>query len=175
MVGGGGSRASVLAFLVGGAIATFLTWRVTFGLFVVHAAAVLLLSVRLMRTEPKPDVKIDAIGTALSATAIVLIAFACNNILAWGVFLAGPGAPFELLGVSPVPIIVILGIMIGGIFVWTHHRAASGKAPTAGAASGRLTTPMGRSHCRGRDWWYRIGDELCRASLHSDHTGPLRS
>ena len=57
-----GERVGLLGW---SAIATFLTWRVTFGLFVVHAAAVLLLSVRLMRTEPKPDVKIDAIGTAL--------------------------------------------------------------------------------------------------------------
>ncbi len=129
-LGAAGASASVFAFLAGGAIATFLTWRVTFGLFIFHAAAVLLLSARLMPTKPKPEVKIDGIGAALSATAIVLVAFALNNVLVWGVLLAGPGTPFDLLGVSPVPVMVIIGIMMGAaFFFWTHHRVAAGKAP----------------------------------------------
>jgi MFS family permease len=129
-VGSAGAIASVLAFVIGGALATFVSWRVTFGLLVIHAAAVVLLSFRLKPAEGKPEVKIDGVGVVLAAVGIILITFGFNNLRSWGVLLARPAAPFDLLGVSPAPIMIVFGIVLGtGFLVWTHRRAAAGKTP----------------------------------------------
>jgi MFS family permease len=129
-VGSAGAVASVLAFVVGGALATFVSWRVTFGLLVVHAAAVVWLSFRLKPDEGKPKVRIDGAGAVLTAAAVLLITFGFNNLRDWGVLLARPAAPFHLLGVSPAPIMITLGLVIGtGFFAWTQRRAAAGKTP----------------------------------------------
>jgi MFS family permease len=122
--------AGVLAYFVVGTVATWLSWRLAFGLLILHAAAILLLSFRLKPSEAKPSVRIDLVGVLLSAVAIILITFGCNNLRNWGVLLARPAAPFELLGVSPAPIMIVLGIATGTAFlVWTKRQAAAGKTP----------------------------------------------
>src|SRR5262249_59867813 len=49
----------------------------------------------------------------------------------WGVLLARPAAPFDLgIGVSPAPIMIVIGIVIFTAFiVWTQRRAAAGQTP----------------------------------------------
>lgn len=86
----------------------------------------------MLRTQSTPQaaVKIDSIGVVLSAAAIFLVVFSFNNVLPWGLLLAAPTAPFDLLGVSPAPVMVVVGTMIGAAFLaWTHRRAARGEAP----------------------------------------------
>jgi MFS family permease len=122
--------AGVLAFIIVGTVATFLSWRLAFGLLIVHAAAILLLSFKLKPSQSRPAVGIDIVGVMLSAVAIILITFGFNNLRNWGVLLARPAAPFEVLGVSPAPIMIVLGIVLfSGFFVWTHRHAAAGKTP----------------------------------------------
>jgi hypothetical protein len=75
-------------------------------------------------------VGIDLVGVILAAAAIVFISFGFNNLNGWGLALAGPNAPFNLLGLSPAPILIVLGIVLGqGFLSWTHRRAAGGKTP----------------------------------------------
>ena len=75
-------------------------------------------------------IKIDLVGVGLSAFAIALILIAFNNINAWGLLWANPGAPFSILGLSPVPFLIVLGILFGqGFFAWSHKRVADKKTP----------------------------------------------
>lgn len=122
--------AGVLAFLIVGSIATFVSWRLAFGLLVVHCIAILALSVKLKPSEPRMDLKIDMVGVVLAAVGIILITFGFNNVRAWGLFMANPSAPFDFVGVSPAPVMIIAGAIVVSIFFkWSHRRAGVGKPP----------------------------------------------
>ena len=122
--------AGVLAFVIVGSVATFFSWRYAFGLLIVHATAILLLSFRLKPSASNPNVRIDGVGVILAAISIILITFGFNNLRNWGVLLALPAAPFDVLGVSPAIVMIVVGIVIGtAFFVWTHHRVAVSKTP----------------------------------------------
>src|SRR5262249_35142351 len=129
LLGSARAIAGVLAFVIVGFVA-MINWRLAFGLLIVHAAAIFILSFRLKPGESKPEVKIDVVGVILAATAIILITFGFNNIRNWGVLLAPAAAPFDLLGLSPAPVMIVLGLVIGtAFFVWSQRRAAAGKTP----------------------------------------------
>lgn len=122
--------ASGVAFVIAGLIATALSWRYSFALIALLSVVVLILSFRMTPVARQPKIKIDFVGVVLSAAAITLILFAFNNINNWGLLLANDGAPFSILGISPVPILLVLGIVLGqGFFAWSEKRVADKKAP----------------------------------------------
>jgi MFS family permease len=122
--------AGVLAFLIAGFLGTAVGWRSSFGLLVVVAVLVLVLSFRLAPVAPAAGVAIDWVGVVLAAAAITLISLGVNSFNAWGLLLARPGAPFSLLGLSPAPPMVIVGLVFGqAFFMWSRRREAAGKAP----------------------------------------------
>jgi hypothetical protein len=60
----------------------------------------------------------------------IAITFGFNNIRNWGLFLAGSNAPFNLLGVSPAPLLIVVGVVVFSSFlVWTRKRETEGKVP----------------------------------------------
>ena len=129
-LGSARAGAGVAAFLIGGVLGTFIGWRPAFGILIALSAAVFILSFRLKPDQGSPDVQIDLVGVVLAAAAIVLISFGFNNLNQWGLGLAGPNAPFNFLGLSPAPILIVLGIVLGQAFMmWTHGRQAAGKTP----------------------------------------------
>jgi MFS family permease len=122
--------AGVLAFVIVGSVATWLSWRWAFGLLILHAAAILLLSFKLKPSEGKPEVGIDLVGVLLSAVGIILITFGFNNLRNWGVLQARPAAPFDLVGVSPAPVLIVAGVVVlTAFFAWSHRRATGGRKP----------------------------------------------
>jgi len=122
--------ASGVAFVIAGFIATALSWRYSFGLIALLSVVVVILSFRLKPVSRQAGIKIDLVGVGLSAFAIALILFAFNNINTWGLLWANPGAPFSILGLSPVPFLIVLGILLGqGFFAWSHKRVADKKTP----------------------------------------------
>ncbi len=129
-LGSARAAAGVLAFVIGGVLGTFIGWRPAFGILIAVSAIVFFLSFRLKSDLGRPDVGIDMVGVLLAAAAIVLISFGFNNLNRWGLGLAGPNAPFDLLGLSPAPILIVVGIVLGQAFLlWTHRRQAAGKTP----------------------------------------------
>ena len=129
-LGSARAGAGVLAFVIGGVLGTYIGWRPVFGILIAVSAIVFLLSFRLKPDEPRPDVRIDIVGVVLAAAAIILISFGFNNLNGWGLGLATSNAPFSLLGLSPAPISIVVGIVLGQIFLmWTHKRHAAGKTP----------------------------------------------
>jgi len=129
-LGSARAGAGVLAFIIGGVLGTYFGWQPVFGILIAVSAIVFLLSFRLKSAPARPDVQIDMMGVVLAAAAIILISFGFNNLNGWGLALATPSAPFNLLGLSPAPIFIVAGIVLGQAFLtWTHRRAASGKTP----------------------------------------------
>jgi MFS family permease len=121
--------AGVLAFVIVGYVA-MINWRLAFGLLIVHASVLFLLSFKLKPSTPNPAVKIDVFGVILSAVAVILISFGFNNLRNWGLTMARPAAPFDVFGVSPAPLMIGLGIVIFmSFFLWSHKQAAKGKTP----------------------------------------------
>lgn len=129
LLGSARAIAGVLAFVIVGFVAA-IDYRLAFGLLIVHAAAILVLSTKLKPSEGRPEVKIDVLGVVLAAVGIILIAFGFNNLRGWGAFLARAAAPFDVLGVSPAPIMIVFGIVVVSVFfVWSHQRKARGHTP----------------------------------------------
>jgi MFS family permease len=89
-----------------------------------------MLSFKLKPTPARPEVKIDIVGVILAAAGITLVVFGFNNLNRWGLGLANPAAPFDIMGASPVPFMIVFGIVLLQAFVsWTRRRAAAGKTP----------------------------------------------
>lgn len=129
-LGSARAAAGVAAFLIGGVLGTFIGWRPVFGILIAVSALVFVLSFRLKPDHGRPDVKIDMIGVVLAASAIILVSFGFNNLNGWGLGLAGPNAPFNVLGLSPAPVFIVVGIVLGqGFFWWTARREAAGLTP----------------------------------------------
>jgi MFS family permease len=122
--------ASALTFVVAGFLATALSWRYTYGLIVVMAVVVLVLSFRLTPIPRQPGIRIDAVGVVLSATAIALILYGLRNLQTWGPLVATDEAPFSLLRLSPAPMLILVGIVLGqAFFAWSNRRVAANKQP----------------------------------------------
>src|SRR5699024_4436598 len=76
------------------------------------------------------SITIDLVASVLIGLAIVLLTLGFNNLNAWGAVLAGPGAPFDLRGISPAPLLILLGVICGqAFFLWTRRRVRGGKEP----------------------------------------------
>lgn len=144
VLAGSGAVAGALAFFLAGFLGTTLGWRYSFGLLVFLGTAILILSFRLQPVPRQRGVRIDLIGAVLAAVAIAMISFGFNNLNEWGLVLARPAAPFDLIGLSPAPFMIVLGIVLGqAFFVWTQRRIVERHTPLL--AMEVLDTPIERS------------------------------
>lgn len=122
--------ASGLTFIVAGYIATALSWRFSFGLIFAISLVVLFLSFRMKPVPRHKGISIDLVGVVLSALAIALILFGFNNLNSWGIVVAKPAAPISILGLSPVPFMLLIGVVLGqAFFAWSERRVARKKTP----------------------------------------------
>jgi MFS family permease len=99
--------------IVGGLFTTYLSWRYVFAGEVVIVIAILVLARGIAGGLPEKEVKLDLVGTALSAIGLGLIVFGILRSGTWGFVKAKPGAP-EWFGLSPT----IWLILAGGLVVW---------------------------------------------------------
>jgi MFS family permease len=122
-LGGAQAMGIVLAFIIAGMLATWLNWRVTFGLLVALAALIFKLSDWLRPIRAEEDVGVDVIGVVLVAAGTFFISIGCNNLTDWGGLLAKPNAPFAILDMSPAPFMIVAGIFLLQAFVsWSSRR-----------------------------------------------------
>lgn len=129
-LGGAQAMGLVLAFLLAGALATWSNWRITFALLAVFALVIYRMSSRLRTGARQEATDIDRVGVTLAAAGILLIAVGCDNLTDWGLLLAGPGAPFAILDMSPAPFMIVLGIFLLEAFVaWSRRRRETGRTP----------------------------------------------
>lgn len=122
--------AGVLAFFIAGAMATLLGWRSSYVLICIIAVAVFALSFRLKSPAGKKSVTIDKVGALLIAAAVILISIGFDNLNRWGLFSANPNAPFSIAGMSPAPLMIVFGLVLGqAFFLWSYQRAEKDLPP----------------------------------------------
>ena len=130
LLGAAQAAAGVFAFLIAGLLGTLLSWRYAFGLLVFLAIAVIVLSFRLKTVVREPGLKIDWNGAIIAAAAVTFLSLGFNYLNAWGLLLATSNAPFNILGLSPAPIMIVFGIMLGQLFfVWSAMRQTQNQQP----------------------------------------------
>lgn len=129
-LGSARAGAGVAAFVIGGLLGTFIGWRPVFGILVVVCAIVFFLSFKLKPEDARPEVKIDLVGVVLAAAAIILIVFGFNNLNRWGLGLASANAPFDVLGLSPAPLMIVVGAALMQLFIaWCRRVQERGGTP----------------------------------------------
>jgi MFS family permease len=129
-LGASEAMGGVVAFLVAGSLGTWIGWRYPFALLGILGAGVFVLGKYLNPVERQGDLKIDWVGFGLVVFAIPLISIGFNSINSWGLLLADPAAPFGVLGLSPAPVMIVLGIVLGqAFFAWSRRRRAAQRTP----------------------------------------------
>ncbi|HET7296789.1 MAG TPA: MFS transporter, partial [Gemmatimonadales bacterium] len=115
--------------IIGGLFTSYLSWRYVFAGEVLIVIAILALTRRLEDVPGEPDVKLDLVGTALSALGLGLAVFGVLKSGTWGFVSAKPGAP-EWLGLSPtIWLILAGGAVLWMFFVWENHLQNRGAQP----------------------------------------------
>ncbi|KAF2413366.1 MFS transporter [Microbacterium sp. B35-04] len=129
-LGSARALAGVSAFLIGGTLATLVGWRQVFIVVLLLAVAVFVLSFWLRGLPGNPAIKIDVIAAVLIGLGIISLTLGVNNLNNWGLLLARPAAPFDIAGVSPAPVLILIGVVLVQLFfLWTRRRTKAGKVP----------------------------------------------
>ncbi|KQR38898.1 MULTISPECIES: MFS transporter [Microbacterium] len=129
-IGSARAISGVTAFLIGGTLGTLVGWRPMFFIVFGIAVVVFAFSFTLRGDRGDASIRIDLVASLLIGAAIVLLTLGFNNLNGWGAVAATEAAPFSILGLSPAPAFIVVGIVLGqAFFVWTRKRMAEGKVP----------------------------------------------
>jgi MFS family permease len=121
---------AALALLVGGLLVQTWGWRSPFLLLLIALAVafVIALGTDLPRTDSAGLLDVPSI--ALSAAGVLLLVIGINQAGEWGLLLALDAAPLSLAGISPVPLLLALGVLALHAFLSRQRRlSAAGRAP----------------------------------------------
>lgn len=129
-IGSARAISGVTAFLIGGTLGTLVGWRPMFIIVFGIAVIVFAFSFTLRGDRGDASIRIDLVASLLIGAAIVLLTLGFNNLNGWGAIAATDAAPFSVLGLSPAPVFIVVGVVLGQFFfVWTRRRMAEGKVP----------------------------------------------
>ncbi len=143
LVASAGAIAVAAGPLIGGLSTTYLSWRYVFVGEALIVIAIVLLARRIADTPPEKRVKLDLVGTGLSALGLALIVFGILRAGVWGFVQPKPGAP-QWLGLSPSIWLMLGGGVVMWLFlVWENHRIEQGEEPLVDPAILRNSTLRG--------------------------------
>src|SRR4029079_10245055 len=117
LVASAGAIAVAAGALIGGLFTTYASWRWVFAGEVLIVIVILLLTRRVADTPADRDVKLDVVGTALSAAGLGLFVFGILRSGSWGFVKPKPNAP-EWLGL--LPSVWVMTASAGGVVLFLH-------------------------------------------------------
>ena len=127
LVAAAGAIAAALGPLIGGLFTTYASWRWVFAGEVLIILVILLLARRVADTPAEEGVRLDLVGTALSALGLGLIVLGILKGGTWGFVQPKPEAP-QWLGLSPVIWLILAGGVVMGLFLrWEGRRVQRGE------------------------------------------------
>lgn len=117
---------AALALLVGGFLVQTWGWRAPFLLLLVIIVGTLGIASRVVLPRSPFLGSIDKTSIALSAVGVLLLVAAINQIGAWGLLLAAESAPVNVLGLSPVLVLLLLGALVLHVFAARQRSLVDG-------------------------------------------------
>jgi MFS family permease len=134
LVAAAGAIAVAAGPLIGGLFTTYLSWRLVFAGEVLIVVAILFLARRIADEGPGARVRIDLVGTALSALGLGLVVFGILRAGPWGLIRPKPEAP-QWLGLSPAIWLIFAGGVVLWLFLaWENHRVEKHAEPLVNPA-----------------------------------------
>jgi MFS family permease len=128
LVAAAGAIAAALGPVIGGAFTTYASWRWVFAGEVLIVLVILVLGRRVQDTPAEQGVKLDLVGTALSAMGLGLVVLGILFSGKWGFIQPKPDAP-TWLGLSPVIWLVLAGGVVLALFAaWENRRIGRGES-----------------------------------------------
>ena len=129
--------------IVGGLFTTYLSWRYVFAGEVLIVIAILFLARRIEAGEAERKVRLDLVGTGLSALGLALVVLGILRSGTWGLVKAKPDAP-EWIGLSPVVWLILGGAVVLWLFVvWESRLTSRGGEPLVDPAILRVPVLRG--------------------------------
>ncbi len=114
--------------LLGGLCTTYLSWRVVFAGEVVIAIGILVLARRMTDAPAVRGVRLDPIGTVLSAAGLGMVVYGVIRSGTWGIVIPKPDAP-HWFGLSPVVWLILGGGVVLVLFALWEGRQLRASRP----------------------------------------------